>query len=1546
MLPIPPPDPAAAPADRALAVSRRPWHAAGLATLRWLVIGALVALGIVMTAWLALRWAILPRIDQWRPQVEMRLSGALGLRVQIGTIRVGDGGRGLRLDGAVELRDVVLHEPDRGDGAAPREALRLPLVRAVLSPGSLLPGWDGRWQLRFAQLVIDGPRLEARRDAQGRIFVAGVAIEPGTGGEGGGGADWFFSQPEFVIRAGTLSWSDALRPAAPVVLTDVDLVARNGVRAHALRLDATPPPAWGQRFSLRGRFTQALLADAEARADGAVLARAGDWRRWRGSVYAELPALDLAALRGALELPFGVSQGHGALRAWLDVSDARWTALTADLALREVSLQPSGDLQPLAFARIDGRLAGRVGTTTATGSAGVPAAGFGPAPLEAPGGEIEARRFSFVTADGMDWPADDVSLRWRLDANGALAGGELRSPRLDLALLARIASRLPAPWVGAGLQDHIASLAPQGIASAVEARWEGPLEAPSRFLVKARVRGLALAAQPVGDAAAAAVPVLAAAVPASAAASAAYKAASANAPVPKAVLAAVPASASASSAYKAASANAPALKPVLAAVPANTPLAGPGRPGVQGADVDLSATEAGGEALVALRDGALEFPGVFELPRVPLERLDTRLVWRIDAGRDGAPSRIELRARDARLANADARASFDAQWSSGAALPDGSGRFPGVLNLSGQLVQADATRVARYLPLALGSPVRRYVERAVQGGQARTVDFKVRGDLRGFPFASAPGEFRIAAQLEGVRFAYLPGDPDWNQPGAALDAHPPWPAFADVKGELVFDKRSMELRNLQARLPTVGSGALQFTRIRGGIRNLSDQASLSVEGSGRGPLDDALRFVNATPVGGWIDGALTKASAPGTHQAPIDLQLALDIPLGGEGKGTRVRGQLLLAGNDLRLRPDVPLLADAKARISFGDDSFALEAGSARALGGELGIDGARQGDGSLRFTLQGSASADGLRRTPELGALARAATHLGGQTAYRLALGVVRGQLEWQLTSSLVGLSSDLPVPLGKTAAQSLPLRVQASLLPESAGNAALPRDQLRLELGAEGARVVDAQWQRELAPQGPRVLRGGVGVHEPAPQPPDGVSAALTLAQLDLDAWQDVLAAGPAGGAAADAGAGGAVAAGYAPTTLALRAQELSVGGRKLSRLVAGVSRGIGIGGEAGVWRLNLDAAELSGYGEYRPAVQRSGDAAGRVYARLSRLSLPEGEDDAVSVLLDQASPSSVPALDIVVEDFELRGKRLGRLEIEAQNRESESVPGRDAAARESTSRDAAGREWRLSKFRLDMPEAQFSAIGQWLPGSTAGARRRALLDFKLEVADGGALLARLGQGEVLRGAKGRLTGRLNWLGSPLEIDYPSLSGTVNVALDRGQFLKADPGIAKLLGVLSLQALPRRLLLDFRDVFQEGFAFDSVGGDVNIASGVASTRNLRMRGVQAVVLMEGSADIERETQDLRVWVVPEINTGTASLAFAAINPALGIGAFVAQWLLRRPIGEAGTREFHVTGPWAAPKVERIERKLRDPVPSLDEPASAPATAASAPFSPQESAP
>ena len=131
---------------------------------------------------------------------------------------------------------------------------------------------------------------------------------------------------------------------------------------------------------------------------------------------------------------------------------------------------------------------------------------------------------------------------------------------------------------------------------------------------------------------------------------------------------------------------------------------------------------------------------------------------------------------------------------------------------------------------------------------------------------------------------------------------------------------------------------------------------------------------------------------------------------------------------------------------------------------------------------------------------------------------------------------------------------------------------------------------------------------------------------------------------------------------------------------------------------------------------------------------------------------------------------------------------------------------------------------------------------------------------------------------------------------------------------------------MLDFRDVFAEGFSFDRITGDVGIERGVARTENLLMRGVQAQVRIRGSADIAAETQALEVDVRPELNAGLASIAYGAmVNPVVGLGSFIAQLALSSPIQQIFGYEFEVSGPWADPHVvERRRLPVTTPAPNI----------------------
>ena len=1431
-----------------VAAARRPvWWGGRRAWVGWLRGGLRLGFGLlllawtgVLVAWLTLHWLILPRLDDWRPRIEAQASRALGHPVQLGQIAVHSTG----WVPAFVLRDVVLRD------AQGREALRLPQVSAALSVPSLLA-----FQLRFEQLLIEDARLEVRRDAQGRWHVAGLDVATtDTGIEGTAAIDWCFDQHEIVIRGGVLRWVDELRTAPPLQLSDVLLVLRNQGRRHALRLDATPPADWGQRFSLRAQARAPLLGPAH------------DWQHWKGEVFADLPRVDVAQLRHYLSLPVDLQQGQAGLRAWVDWDQGLPQALTLDASLREVSVRLAPDLDPLAFERLSGRF---VAERSATGV------------------KLAMRGLSFATrADsnpGRDWAPSQLAVSWRqtqatrlaeVGASHPVTGGEFSADRLDLAALADLAERLP---IGAGLRGLLHQLNPEGTVQPVAARWDGPLDAPRTFSVQAQVRALAIAAAP--------------------------------SPEP----------------------------------------GGIGRPGWHGADLVIRADETGGQAELKLSDGALELPGVFEQSSLALAHLSTQLTWRIEPARPATratpavppgaapgatavagatptePSpRIELKVHNARFDNADARGALNATWHSGTGTGFGKGgRLPGVLELSGSLSEGRANRVARYLPLGIDAHTRAWVQQAVQGGELREVSYRVKGDLWDFPYVNRQdGEFRVAGKLQDVTLSPVAGGAETVAATLAgpATAHPPfWPAFSGVSGELLFERNAMQFNAARGRL-----WGVELSEVQGRIRELSDKALLEIDGQARGPLSDLLRYLNTTPVGSWTGDALAQASASGN----AELKLGLNIPL-AHSADTVVKASVQLQGNDLRLRPDLPPLPNARGRIEASHKGLQITALRSTLAGGEVQIDGGSQPDGSLRFGLAGSASADGLRRLAEPALATRWGPRLQGQAAYRALVSLHHGQTEWQLTSNLSGMAIDLPAPLKKAADASLMLRMGSTWQTEPRG-----AEWLRLELGALQASVV-----LDASLSGPaRVLRSALAYNSPLPEPLAGGHAVLALQRLDLDAWRTLLASGgkavappvavlvpalalaPAPQAPLPTGASPAAVAteaGWLPQQVQLKATELLAGGRRLTGVSLDLQRLLGPDGDG--WRVQGTADQTAGSIEYREP--RSADGAGRVKARLSRLSLPPAEADAVpdsvARLLEQA-PLSVPALDIEIEDFELRGHKLGRLAVEAVNRATASAepgePGEPGARRPRS-------EWRLNRLQLGNPDAQLNATGRWLAGA---AKRQMALDFTLDVADGGALLQRLGLGAVLKGTKGQLKGALAWDGSPLGLDFPTLGGTLGLALTGGQFLKVDAGAARLLGVLSLQALPRRLLLDFRDVFQEGFAFDNISADLRIARGVAYTDNLRLRGVQAVVLMDGSADIARETQDLQVVVLPELNTASAALAYAAINPAIAVGAFLGQWLLSEPLRQASAREFRVTGPWADPKVERIERRLLDPLPAV----------------------
>lgn len=929
----------------------------------------------------------------------------------------------------------------------------------------------------------------------------------------------------------------------------------------------------------------------------------------------------------------------------------------------------------------------------------------------------------------------------------------------------------------------------------------------------------------------------------------------------------------------------------------------PGRPGLRQLDGSFEFNERNGHAALQMRDGELDLPGVFEDSRIPVTELKTEVRWQRDLPAGQAPAyKVEI--PSLRLVNPDLQATVQGQWRTGRGHDTGRGaRLPGLLDLKARITRVRLERVPRYLPLSIGTDTRHYLQQSLLAGQVPLLTLQLQGDLAEFPFErEGSGEFKLRANVEQARYAYAP-------PRDTEPVH--WPVFTDLRTEVLIDRGRLQLRNGSARLGHSGAGRFSVSDVQGQIEHYLHDPVLAIDGLGQGPLEDALHFVSHSPIDAWIGHTFAQTRASGEAR----LRLGLRIPLVHSDQ-TTVRGTVQLDGNDLAMTPDVPLLAGARARVEFTEKGFSVSQASARVLGGVLTFDGAQQADGSVRFSGQGTATAEGLRRATEVPWLAPWGRHMTGQTPYRLQLGFVHGQTELTVQSPLTGLGLKLPAPLGKAESESLPLRV--SLQPQAMQGGAGTADLLRIELGRQ---LLDAQYLRRHVGSGPeatvQVVRGAIGLGQAAEWPAQGVSAQLSWPTLSVDEWVEWSRRSETDTRSA-AGAPNAPAPSssdrndYLPARWQVRSSHLTVAGRSLDRVRATVGRETGSPPSRGeAWVIDVEADQLAG----RLELQGPGFGLGngpaapdhandRVLARLSRLAIPRSDVRALGDQLERHD-DELPALDVSIEKFELHGQPLGRLELQAAH---QPVP-----------RPGDARTWRIARLAIAGPEAQVQATGQWQRSGGPNPSQTSL-DFKMDIRDAGQLLERFGIDKAVRGGRGLLNGTVRWRGAPLAFDWGTLGGNLHLEVERGQFLQADAGAAKLLGLLNLQSLPRRLLLDFRDVTQSGFPFDRVDGDFGIENGITSTRNLRVRGVQALILTEGHTDLVKETQDLHVWVIPEINAGAASLAYAVVNPAIGLGTLLGQMFLRRPLAEAATREFRVSGTWEAPDVTSIPRRQHTP--------------------------
>ncbi|HLX80826.1 MAG TPA: YhdP family protein [Burkholderiales bacterium] len=854
-------------------------------------------------------------------------------------------------------------------------------------------------------------------------------------------------------------------------------------------------------------------------------------------------------------------------------------------------------------------------------------------------------------------------------------------------------------------------------------------------------------------------------------------------------------------------------------------------PGFTGLSGNLDATERKGTVNLDSRKTELDLPKVFPEPRIRLDALEGQVAWeRIGAG---ANAGVAVRLANLGFANEDLAGS-----AYGSYIWSGEGR--GVADLTAQLSRADGKSTARYLPLGtvMGERVHDWVAKAVAGGQASDVRMRLKGNLDDFPFVDpGKGQFQVTARVAGGVLDYAPG----------------WPGIDEIEADLTFERD---------RIDIVGRGSIlgvKLANVHVTLPSMRDEnPRLLIDGAAEGPTTLFLEYIKESPVRRMLAGLTDPMASLGRGR----LRLRLDLGL-HDMATSKIEGEYQFSANTITVDPRLPPIERASGRINFTEASLSLHDVRGQLLGDQIRLSGGTKADATVVVVAEGRATVDGIRPLFDNPWRKR----LSGSSRYTATVTVKEGRAHLSFESPLEGLSSALPAPLSKTAGETLPLHIE--VFPGEG------RDRVSVALGPPAGRIVSAEFLRAVQ-AGPGTVQGGANAGQAATMqvlrslvtfnPPPGETPRIperrgmtlrgALPALDLDRWLPLLSEG---GASTDG------------VSYEFKVGVLDALGKRMRAVtMQGVTEGNG-------WSATMTTAEFAGDVSYRS------EGGGRLVARFSRFSLPEDSPGA----RPGEELRDLPAADIIVDNFTHRGRKLGRVEVQARHE---------------------GSDWRIDKLAMTNADSALTGTGLWKQGEGA----RTSLAFKLDVSDVGQFLDRIGSPDHVKAGHGKVEGAVNWNGDPLTLDYATLGGSLKMQVEDGQFLEIEPGVGKLVSLMSLQMLPRRLTLDFRDVFSKGFQFDSIESSMAIERGTMAVKEFHMHGPAADVQMTGQVDLSLETQNLKVKVIPQFGD-SASTVVGILNPVVGVATLIAGRILKNPLGRIFSYDYTVTGTWADPKVEKV---------------------------------
>lgn len=876
--------------------------------------------------------------------------------------------------------------------------------------------------------------------------------------------------------------------------------------------------------------------------------------------------------------------------------------------------------------------------------------------------------------------------------------------------------------------------------------------------------------------------------------------------------------------------------------------------GVQ--SVESESMSGGVEYRLQAQGLAIQAPAVFELP-LKLDRLVSRgVVRRPDTG-------WQVRAAQLDLSSPNLTASLQGDWRQ-----DGL-ESAGLIDVQGNIAHLAIPAIKNYLPSDINQDARDWLEHGLVAGQITDASLALHGSLDDFPFNNAvdQGDFRMEGRFSDAIIDYLPAQE--NELG--------WPRLVDMRGRVSLHRADLSLFAEQALMWPAPQQSIQLHDVQARIPNLEDNPVLTITGDTSAPASTYLALMTHSPLGEMLDEQFNESRATGDWQVP----LALNIPL-MHSDDTTVKGTIHFTDSDVRLTPEMPLFAKVKGSLDFTDTGFSTTGLKGQLLGGPMTLDGGV--GGALKgLRAHGTVTASALTDYTGLEGMER----LEGSMAYQASLQQGKGNngiYSLDIHSDLNGMALNFPPPLGKQAAQPLPLHI--------AWRRHTDGKSMTLDV-ALGKQIKASLLHRDNQKDSAYFHAGALGVNQAVDLPEAGMMLDLRYSTVDIDAWKRLITEF----SNTLPGVEQARSRPLLPAIrqLRLQADKVVFQGAVLDTLTFTASHP-----EPQQWRVDISSSQTAGTLLWRVA---HGRIAGHVDANFDRLSLgaeQNASSPAESDELQFDDELDIPGVNLHVRKFRLYGRDVGELSLVGVNQ-------------------SRGDLWQLERLTLKSPSAELTGSGVW---RLRGANRGLSLDAVAHITDLGSYLDQIGQKDVMKAGQGTVTGRLEWHNMPWALSVADLEGEITFNLSKGRFSMLNSYSARLLELLSLQSVKRLARLDFNPagLTREGFPYDELLGTVTVGKGLMSTSNYRVIGPVGTIVIGGDINLVNKLLDLQAVVIPSLDiSGAAVAAGIAINPIVGVGAFLTQWLLQAPLAKAMTAQYHIDGTWDEPKITEVSGTVPD---------------------------